>query len=153
MKSIAIIDTSIFCNLVPVPNMDNDRQTVLQELENLIKDNTALLLPMAAILETGNHIGQNGNGSQRRIAAQKFSQMVTQAIEGEAPWTPVPFWENTDLLDWLKVFPDSAMRSVGLGDLSMSKLWEQQCILHAARRVFVWTLDAHLKKCDTGPRS
>ena len=54
--SVALIDTSVFCNIVPVPGRAQARETVLARLEELIGARTALLLPMAAVLETGNHI-------------------------------------------------------------------------------------------------
>lgn len=40
---------------------------------------------MASILETGNHIAQNGNGSIRRTTALRFTKAVRGAFEGEAP--------------------------------------------------------------------
>jgi hypothetical protein len=46
---------------------------------------------VATILETGNHIAQNGDGNQRRICAEKFVDQVTQALEGKSPFTPINF--------------------------------------------------------------
>ncbi|MCX6982373.1 MAG: hypothetical protein NTV08_16725 [Verrucomicrobia bacterium] len=139
--SIALIDTSVFCNIVPVPGRDQKRDEVLAELTELIKAKTVLLLPMAAVLETGNHIAQCGSGQQQRKAAQHFCEQVAKAIEGTAPWTPTPFWEIDALKVWLGEFPDKAMRGVGMGDLSIIKEWERQCALNRARRVFIWSLD------------
>lgn len=152
MKAIAIIDTTVFCNIVQVPHMHNELDEVLAELEELIKSKTALLLPMATVLETGNHIAQNGNGEMRRQAALRFCDGVQKAIEGTAPWTPTPFWDVESLTQWLGEFPNRASTGVGFGDLSMIKLWEQQCELNKARRVFIWTHDEHLRSFDTGQR-
>ena len=142
--SICILDTSVFANIVPVPTMQQDRQRVLARLEDLIRDGVVLLLPMAAILETGNHIADLADGRLRRRTGATFVQTVRDAIRGQAPFTPTPFIEAASLLRWLDEFPDSAMRGIGLADLSIIKEYERQCELHRGRRVFIWSLDAHL---------
>ena len=139
--SIALIDTSVFCNIIPVPGFDQNHEEILGELDGFIQSDTTLLLPMAAVIETGNHIAHVPNGHARRKAAQKFCLEVGNAIDGEAPWTPTPFWDVDVLRKWLHEFPDQAMRKVGMGDLSIIKEWERQCALNQARRVFIWTLD------------
>jgi hypothetical protein len=70
------------------------------------------------------------------------------AIAGQAPWTPTPFPDQTQLDNWLTAFPDEATRGVGIADLSMIKEFERQCELHRAGRVFVWSLDQHLTGYD-----
>ena len=100
--SIALIDTSVFCNIIPVPNRDQDRDQVLEQLEEMIKARTTLLLPMAAVLETGNHIAQLPNGNVRRSTAKKFCEEVSKAIDGTSPWTPqncLAFW-NIQIVTW-----------------------------------------------------
>lgn len=139
--SIALIDTSVLCNIIPVPGFDQDRDEILSEMERLIDQRTTLLLPMAAVIECGNHIAQLGSGGVRRTAAQRFCEQVGNAIDGKAPWTPTPFWDVDALRKWLHEFPDQAMREVGMGDLSIIKEWERQCALNRARRVFIWSLD------------
>ena len=51
----------------------------------MIKARTTLLLPMAAVLETGNHIAQLPNGNVRRSTAKKFCEEVSKAIDGTSP--------------------------------------------------------------------
>ncbi len=58
MKAVAIVDTSIFCEFLNIPNMNNSREEVLNKFEMLLNDETSFLLPMAAVYETGNHIAQ-----------------------------------------------------------------------------------------------
>lgn len=149
--SIALIDTSIFCNIIPVPGFDQSRNEVLEELEELILAGASLLLPMAAVLETGNHIAQCGNGRIRRKTADSFCEQVLNAIDGTAPWTPTPFWEIDALRGWLNEFPGQAMQGAGMGDLSIIKDWERQCALNEARRVYIWSLDEHLAGYDREP--
>lgn len=147
--SIVLMDTSVFCNVIDVPGFNQDRDSVLTELGNLIQRRDTLLLPMAAVLETGNHIAQvAGGGGVRRKVAQRFCDNVSMAIDGTLPWTPTPFWETEDLKGWLSDFPDHAMRGVGMGDLSIIKEWERQCDLFPRRRVTVWSLDGDLQGYD-----
>ena len=139
--SIALIDTSVFCNIIPVPGRDQNREEILEKLTEMIEAKTVLLLPMAAVLETGNHIAHCGSGQKRRATAQRFCEQVAKAIDGTAPWTPTPFWEMDTVKNWLDEFPDKAMHGAGMGDLSIIKEWERQCALNRARRVFIWSLD------------
>ncbi len=149
--SICLIDTSVFCNVIRVPNRDQYHTDVITQLRQLITERTTLLLPMAAVVETGNHIAQNGNGAERRRAAERFVSEVTAAIDGHTPWTPTPFFEMVSIQSWLAEFPDRAMGGLGLGDLTIVKEWERQCALHRGRRVFIWSLDGHLGVFDRAP--
>lgn len=148
--SICLIDTTIFCNLLRVPDRDQQAKEVFAELKGLVAQNTTLLLPIATIVETGNHVAHNGNGHQRRKAAENFVAEVDKALGGQAPWTPTPFIDLPHLQEWLVGFPDYAMREIGLADLSIIKEWERQRSHHRRRRIFIWSLDGHLSAYDTG---
>jgi len=152
MKSIALIDTTIFCNVLNIPNRNQACENVRAQLRTYAEDHVTLLLPMATIVETGNHIAQIKHGRLRRIKAEHFVQYMKDALDNTAPWTiPQPLLDPDALREYLDEFPDSAMRGVGLGDLSIIKEFERQCTLHTARRVFVWSLDDHLKSYDRAP--
>ena len=151
MSSICIIDTTVLCNILRVPNMDQDHQQAMEELEQYVEDDYTLLLPMAAIYETGNHIAHNGSGNQRRRVAKRFVDQVQKAFKGEAPWTPTPLPQTEEFIVWLSDFPDSAMRGTGVGDLTIVKTYDQQCQLHPGRRVFIWSYDGHLRGYDRPP--
>ena len=145
MSSICIVDTSVFCNLLRVPNRSQDYERARRELKQHIQDGDTLLLPMAAIYEAGNHIAQNGDGRQRREAAKRFASQVLQALEGSNPFSPTQIHEADEVRQWLDAFPDQAMRGLGLGDLSIINVYEQQCALNRARRVLIWSYDEHLR--------
>jgi len=72
MSSICLIDTSIFLNLLNVPNCNQNHDSVLQDFQTYIEAGCIFILPMATILETGNHIAQNGDGTIRRKTALRF---------------------------------------------------------------------------------
>lgn len=152
MGAICLIDTSIFVEVLNVPQKANQHQLILQLLAEKIKANESLFLPMATILETGNHIAQNGDGNQRRACAVKFVQQVQKALKGESPFKPIRFLQQDDLPQWLMEFPDSAMRGSGLGDLSIIHDWQKLCTQNQGRCVYIWSLDDHLKNYSQQPK-
>lgn len=149
--SVCLIDTTILCEILEVPNKCGHSGLVLSEMEDKVREQEALLLPMSSILETGNHIGQNGDGNQRRLTASRFVQMIEQAVRGEAPFTPTPFFEPKELLEWIGHFPDWAGRGSGLGDLTILKEFERQCALNRSRCVYIWSTDRHLSSYRREP--
>jgi len=143
--TICIVDTSVFCNILDVPAYNQDRAHALSTLERFLDERYTLLLPLAAVFETGNHIAQLADSGARRETALRFVDQVGKAIAGEAPWTPTPFPDQGRLAEWLTEFPDCSMRGIGLADLSIIKELERQRDLHRMRRAFVWAYDDHLR--------
>ena len=129
--TICLVDISIFCNVLEVPNRCQDRDVVLDGLREKIESGWSLLLPVTAIIETDNHIAQVADGRQRRGVAKRFVEQVQKALNGEAPWVVTPLPEKEAWLAWLSEFPDHAMRGVGIGDLTIIKEFERQCTLHS----------------------
>lgn len=146
--SICLLDTGIFCEILEIPYLCKDSAAILSGLEGKVRNGETLLLPLSTVVETGNHIGQNGDGRQRRKAAEKFVALVRDALQGKTPFTPTPFFEAAALLGWLDEFPDWASRGSGLADLTILKEFERQCQLNPARRVYIWSLDRHLSSYD-----
>lgn len=151
MSAIVIVDTSVFLNILDVPGRNQNRQEVLGIFKEMIEAGDHLLLPMAAIIETGRHIAHLENGQQRRQYAQEFVDQVKQALEGTAPWRPTNFPKKEGLLGWLDEFPDHAMRRLTFADLSIVKEWERSRDLHPMSRVWIWALDGHLSGYDRQP--
>ncbi|HBL31010.1 MAG TPA: hypothetical protein DD490_29635 [Acidobacteria bacterium] len=149
--SICLLDTSILCELLRIPDHCDAPEEIAAGLSRKIRDRESLLLPMSAIVETGNHIGQIRSGRQRRATAEKLVRLVRQAILGESPFTPTPFFESEALLAWLDEFPDWAVQGAGLADLTIKKEWDRLCLLHPQRRIYIWSLDTHLSSYDRQP--
>ncbi len=145
MSAIVLVDTSILLNVLDVPGRNQDRATVLQALAAHLEQNDHLLLPMAAIVETGNHIAHVPDGAKRRRAAQRFVNEIRKALQGETPWRPVSFPSNEQVSNWLHDFPDRATAGIGFGDLSIIKEWETCCTRHPMSSVKIWALDGDLQ--------
>jgi predicted nucleic acid-binding protein len=148
MSAIVIVDTSVLLNILDVPGRNESRAQVLSELEELIEADDHLFIPMAAIVEAGNHIARVSNGALRRAAAERFIAEVRKALADEAPWKPINFPSNQEVLGWLNAFPDAATQGLGMGDLSIKKEWEDLCTKYMMSRVRVWTLDKDLAGLD-----
>lgn len=142
---ICVIDTSVLCNLLPVPGRDQNREDALSDFETYTSLRSSILLPLAAILETGNHIAHASGGNVRRDTAEKFRKLIHKTLDGQSPWTPVNLFDNEWLGSWIDEFPSHATQGLGLGDVSIIKEFERQCELHPHREILIWSYDQHLR--------
>lgn len=149
--TVCILDTSIFCEILGVAGKSDRHRETLAELERRVVRRETLILPLATILETGNHIAQQRDGGKRRQVAKSFVRQVRHAIEDDAPLQLTSKISQEDVLAYLDRFPDEAMRQVGLGDLTIRHEFERQCDRHPGRRVYIWSKDQHLQACDRAP--
>ena len=152
MSSIVIVDTSVLLVMIDVPDRNQLRRQVLDRLATLIDAGDHLFIPMAAIVEVGNHIAHVKNGAHRRAAAERFVKEVRSALADAAPWKPINFPSNQEVLTWLDAFPESATQGIGMGDLSIKQEWVALCERHALSHVWVWTLDGDLAGLDRPAR-
>jgi len=151
MGHIVIVDTSIFLNLLDVPGFNQHKNDTAAALKDFVQNKADLLLPLAAVFETGNHIAQLPDGRQRRQYAEKFVRQVEKALTGHAPWVMTPLPDHDQLRKLLIDFPECATRQAGMGDLTIIKEWEAACARHPRHRVSIWTLDGDLDGHDRCP--
>ena len=151
MLEVVIVDTSVLLNVLDVPGFNQDRDTVLDQFEMLMEAGASLLLPVAAVFETGNHIADLPDGGQRRRYAGIFRGQVRKALNGEAPWALIPLPDSGQLALWLDDFPDCAMRKEGMSDLSIIKAWDAACTRHRNQRVRIWSHHLQLQSYDRQP--
>lgn len=138
----------MLCNILRVPNMDQEGERATREFLEAIRQGDVLLLPVAVIYETGNHIAQNGDGRVRRNVARAFVELVQKAFSGEIPFTPTPLHNTEEMLEWIAEFPNRAAEGIGFSDLSITRIFARQCELNQGRRVFIWSYDRHLQGYD-----
>ncbi len=161
MTSIYIIDTSVFLNLLDVPNCNQNVESVRQDFDVYTESKCTFYLPMATIIETGNHIAQNGDGRVRRKTAQHFVEQIMASFAGEAPWRPTAFWLKEDLLLWIKNFPDCAgsnkapdrQEGTSFGDLSIIEEFHKSCKQFPMSEILIWSLDSDLQSYHQLPKS
>lgn len=61
--NVRFIDTSVMMNLLEVPGKCADAQIIKEEFRQIIDNKEGLILPIATIIETGNHIAHISNGN------------------------------------------------------------------------------------------
>jgi predicted nucleic acid-binding protein len=150
MGGIVLVDTSVLLNILDVPGRNQHRDAVLADLGVAIEASDHLFIPMAAIIEVGNHIAKTKDGD-RHAAATRFVVEVRKALRNEAPWKPIHLPSNEEVLSWLARFPEAAARQMGMADLAIEQEWQQMCDRFPMSRVRVWALDGHLTSLDRLP--
>ena len=153
MNAIAVIDTSVLCRFLGVRDSKQEQEAVQAAYVERIKADERMFLPLATILETGNHIGQMADGNQRRRCAELLRDVVQKArqVPAAVPLLPLGDWRDEDIESFLAQFPNWVGKGSGLGDLTIHYDWEQLCRVNAGRRVYIWTLDEHLAAFDRSP--
>jgi len=150
VRKIILVDTSVFVNILDIPGLNQNRNNTIKQLRIYVKDTACnLLLPVATIIESGNHIAKLSDGRQRRRFASIFCSEVTKAIDGMAQWQAMRPPTSQDIKEWMATFPDSAMRQVSMGDISIKCDWKKTSQRHSGDRVLVWSLDGDLSECDS----
>ncbi len=126
---VLIFDTSMLCAWLSVPGKDTcgpindqwDKKRVDEKLEQEKKLNTTFVLPLAAIIETGNHIAQAP--SNRYELAQEFADLMTKAANEESPWAAFvdqsKLWTSENLLQLAKDWIPLAVQKISLGDAAI----------------------------------
>ena len=153
MKAICIIDTSILLEILNVPNKSSKHKQIFAELSNKLSNDETIFVSMAAIIETGNHISQNGNGNVRRKTAEKFVNFIKEIIESDIPIKPIRYLVAIDVMRMLNKFPEYAMNEITLGDVNIILDWEYMCSMVKDRRVYIWAMDTHLQGYDQPART
>ena len=156
MRKVLIIDTSVLCVWLRIPDMETcgssrlywDKEKVDQKLDAEIQQNTVLVLPLATVLETGNHIVQAR--SKQYELAQELAKIMRAAADETSPWAAFAeqavLWEAEGLKnladEWQKIVP----QKTSLGDATIKMLAE-----HYAKKgyqVEIMTGDQGLKSYE-----
>lgn len=145
--NVRFIDTSIIMNLLEVPYMCQEAESVKKEFRKAVENKELLILPMSTIIESGNHIAHIRDGLKRREKALKFQEFLQKTANKEAPWTLYGLeLEKEDLLSLAKDFPEAAQKmSMGLGDLSIIRFYEKyKSSVPSIGHIMIWSTDRHL---------
>jgi hypothetical protein len=156
MRAVALLDTSILLELLEVPGRMAQGPGALalgRELRRKRQDNTeSLLLPLAAIIEAGNHIARLSDGRLRRRYAQKLVSLLKLALNDQAPFKAAVDVDPGTVGGWCSEFVEWVTpQAREFTDLTIKLEWTRQCRLHPGRRVYVWSLDDHLAGLERDP--
>ena len=144
--NIRFIDTSIMCNLLEIPGKCSDKEEVKQEWREVLKKNETLIMPLATIIETGNHIAHIQDGNARYTIAMKFKEFLEKTAESKAPWT---LYGNALDVQEIKYIADNIEKftvvGTGIGDMTIIYAYEKYLKEEPAiGTIMIWSKDEHL---------
>ena len=146
-KGLILLDTSIMLEILQVPDKSKPGSSIPDEFNAMLGSNEyTLYLPIATVIETGNHISQikRKGSALRHIIAQEFVSKVKMALDGTTPFKALE-WEASEMADWIVSFPDSAARGESFGDLSIIRQFNKLCQESPTQLpIKIWSGDNHL---------
>ena len=142
---VNFVDTCVLTNLLDIPGFNQDRDEVRKKYEEKKKTHDIFVLPIATLVETGNHIAQS-KGNKRKIA-QDFRDLVLNAIQGTSNFVVTPEITLEQIGEIMEGFPDSVvLEDRGFGDLSIisqfEDYWKNK---QPIGKMCIWSLDHHLQ--------
>ena len=145
--NVRFIDTSVMANLLEIPGKSSDAQRIKDEFRHTLELNEVLILPIATIIETGNHIAHIADGNSRRIIAGKFGEYLRKTAEGEAPWQLYGVdLDKEGLLYLADHIEENALNQIGIGDMAIIYSYnEYKKHTPGIGRIMIWSTDTHLQ--------
>ena len=152
MKEILVIDTSILCVWLNVPGKETcgtydnlwDKARVKKVLDKEEKRGTRFVLPLAAIIETGNHIAQSQKSWE---CATALCDIIRKSIDSASPWIAFSqqsvLWNSENLRRLADEWPDYAKTKLSIGDMTIKTIAD--FYTEARYNVQILTGDAGLK--------
>lgn len=133
MSKVLIIDTSILCVWLEIPGMDScgpdhdrwDKERVDQAIQYELDQKTTFVLPLATIIETGNHISQS---SHRFDRAEALGQLMIRSAESTSPWAAFAdqseLWSPDKIIALAQAWPSLAAQGTSIGDATIKDVAE-----------------------------
>lgn len=152
-----MLDTSILCCWLRIPGKDtaganHDRWDFNRIDQLLIAERakgSTFVLPIASLIETGNHIAQcNGN---RFALATTLTDHLKDTVDASSPWAAFTdqsaLWEPMNLQELANVWPQLAVGGTSIGDATIKHVAEYYS--RAGYEVEILTGDEGLKAYET----
>lgn len=155
MARLELLDTSVLLELLLVPDHHQQSEEVQRLVTEKVAAGVRLQLPVAAVVEAGDHVGRIKDGNRRRDCALRLEQVLRASLAGHAPWSFTPARWDQELLAGLLI--DAGTGQSALVDGLTRKHLEMgdQLILAELRQlraavdprvldIVVWTYDQDL---------
>ncbi len=162
-RKVLILDTSILCVWLQIPGMDTivkdgepmvTYEDVVSYISDEVKRNTRIVLPIASIIECGNHITQIKHRKDLSDYVNRFADFIDKAIDGVEPWD---IFTNQNVLfgnDNMKTLVDN-WRQLALSGISMGDASIIQVAYHYDKNgctTEIFTGDSGLKAYQPAPK-
>lgn len=154
MAEVVFLDTSVLLNVLDVPRKNSDRDQVRAEFARLGVEGATLIIPIAAVVEVGNHLAQLP-GHERRDRSRTFATFLRASVDGAAPWVVSgASWDDSflrALLDGDQTRPsleELCASGGGSGDSSILlelQRYRARTDLPSSLPIRLWTLDRSLR--------
>lgn len=130
-RKVIILDTSILCVWLGVPGMDRidkrgedpiTQTDVDTKIQSEVDEGARIVLPLASVIECGNHITQIKGADPKRYI-DEFADFILKSIEGLEPWDI--FTNQTSLFDeenfkkLVETWRELSMSGISMGDASI----------------------------------
>jgi len=161
MRKVIVVDTSILCVYLEVPGKstcgsDDDRwdyNRVNEKIKSEKAEGATLVLPLATIIETGNHIAQLK--PSRRDIAEKLAEIMHMSADEREPWAAfsdqAELWTPDRLRSLAEEWPDLAIAGLSLGDTTIKDVANNYA--QGSYQVEILTGDRQLRSFQpVGPR-
>ncbi len=156
MRKVLIIDTSILCVWLGIPNMETcgpdddkwDRSRIDAKIEEETQAGTVFVLPLASIIETGNHIAQARHS--RKEVGEALANLMRQSADKQTPWAAFAdqsvLWSPEKLRELADTWPVQAACGRSLADVTISDVAEYYAAMGYMAEIF--TGDQGLKSYE-----
>ena len=131
-SKVIIFDTSVLCCWLQVPGKEtcgpeNDRwdyDRISQKVSDENSNHSIFVLPLATIIETGNHIAFTGG--DRFHLAQHLAELIRKTATESDPWAAFghqnELWSPERLLELADNWPEFAAQGLGIGDTTIKNV-------------------------------
>lgn len=159
-KRVLIFDTSVLCCLLKVPGKETagsasdvwDHGRVSQLIIKESSQKSTFVLPLASIIETGNHVAQ-APGDRYSVAVE-LAKIISSAATASTPWAAFTdqsgLWEEEQLASLAENWPNLAKSGLSIGDATIKDVAEYYA--KAGFSVEIITGDAGLKAYEPASR-
>lgn len=145
MSNVHFVDTSVLVELLNIPQRNQNYEAVKAEYEKLTRQKDVFVLPLAVLVETGNHIAHISDGNVRRKIAITFVDFLKHAINHEGNLNVMPELSKDVLNKVIECFPLQAQAGIGFGDTSIIEQFDDYWKNHQPiGHMRIWSLDLHL---------
>jgi len=134
VKRVLIIDTSILCVWLEVPGKETcgpdqdrwDKRRVDTKIKSERVQRTTFVLPLASIIETGNHIAQASHSRKER--GEALAELMRNSANQQTPWAAFSdqsvLWSTEKLKTLAETWPQLAAQKLSLGDATIKDVAE-----------------------------
>lgn len=151
MTTFTFVDTSVLCELLQVPGKSSPAKAaaVKAEADRRYGSGERFVIPITAVIETGNHIAQ-AVGNRYEVAGRLVG-LLQMAVSETSPWRVLLTGLGPEFLSSLcagdstgQSLQTLAAAKVGAGDIAILVERDQLLAASAATSVQLWTFDEGL---------